>query len=82
MAIAAAHFALEYRMMMRQLERRANFQVTLETSVRRFSRVDDRALSSASLNMQTPWSVAGLATHVDGFLCRFAAAFCAALSDD
>src|SRR5881398_2990220 len=42
MTIAAAHLALEHRMMMRQLERRANFEVTLETSIRRFSRIDDR----------------------------------------
>src|SRR3954452_17618199 len=52
MAIAAAHLALKHRMMMRQLDRRANFQVTLETSVRRFSRVDDRARSAASLDVQ------------------------------
>src|SRR3954464_6056837 len=42
MAIAAAHLPLEHRMMMRQLERRANFEVTLETRVRRLSRIDDR----------------------------------------
>src|SRR3954469_20073648 len=58
MAIAAAHLAFEYRMMMRQLERSANFQVTLETSVRRFARVDNRAPSAASLYVQTPRSVA------------------------
>src|SRR6266404_7529786 len=43
MAIAAAHLAFKHRMMMRQLKRCANIQVTLETSVRRLSRVDDRA---------------------------------------
>jgi hypothetical protein len=64
MAIAAAHLALGHRMMMRQLECRANFQVTLETSVRRFSRIDDRARFAASLDVQTPRSVARLATHV------------------
>ena len=82
MAIAAAHLALEHRMMMRQLERRANVQVTLETRVRRFSRVDDRAGFAAGLDVQTPGAVAGLATHVDGLLCLFAAAFCSALSYD
>jgi hypothetical protein len=81
MAIAAAHLALKHRMMMRQLERRANFQVTLKTSVRRFSRVDDRACSAASLDVQTPRSMARLATHVDGLLWSFAA-FCAALTYD
>jgi len=82
MAITAAHLALEHRMMMRQLERRANVQVTLETRVRRFSRVDDRAGFAAGLDVQTPGAVAGLATHVEGLLCLFAAAFCSALSYD
>ena len=34
MTIGAAHFAFEHRMMMRQCERCANFEVTLETSFR------------------------------------------------
>ena len=68
MAIAAAHFALEHRMMMRQLKRCANVQVTLETSVRRFSRIDDSALSAARLNVQTPRTVARLAPHVLGII--------------
>ena len=68
MAIAAAHLALENRMMMRQLKRCANFQVTLETSVRRLSRIDDRASAAAGLDVQTPGTVAGLTTHV---LCIF-----------
>src|SRR5262245_60061546 len=46
-AIAATHLAFKHRMMMRQLKRCANVQVTLETGVRRFSRVDDGALSAA-----------------------------------
>ncbi len=50
-AITTAHLAFQHRMMMRQLERRANFQVTLEASVRRLSRVDDRARTAASLDM-------------------------------
>ena len=82
MAIAAAHLAFKHRMMMRQWERCANFQVTLETGVRRLSRIDDRARSAASLDVQTPRSVARLATHVRGLLWSFAAAFCAALSYD
>ena len=64
MAIAAAHLAFRHRMMVRQLECRTNFQVTLETSVRRLSRIDDRARFAASLDVQTPRSVARLATHV------------------
>ena len=34
MTIRAAHFAFEHRMMMRQCERCANFEVTLEASLR------------------------------------------------
>ena len=68
MAIAAAHLAFQHRMMMRQLKRCANFQVTLETSVRRLSRIDDRARSTASFDVQTPGPVARLAAHV---LCVF-----------
>ena len=34
MTIGAAHLAFEHRMMMRQCERGANFEVTLETSLR------------------------------------------------
>ena len=34
MTIGAAHFAFEHRMMMRQCERCANFEVTLEASLR------------------------------------------------
>jgi hypothetical protein len=68
MAIAAAHLALGHRMMMRQLERCANFQVTLETSVRRLSRLDDRARTAASFDVQTPRTVTRLAAHV---LCIF-----------
>jgi hypothetical protein len=68
MAIAAAHLALEHGMMMRQLKCCANVQVTLETGVWRLSRIDDRAFSAATLNVQTPRPVARLATHV---LCVF-----------
>ena len=68
MAIAAAHFALKHRMMMRQLKRCPNVQVTLETSIRRLSRIDDGALSAASLNVQTPGPVTRFATHVLGVI--------------
>jgi hypothetical protein len=64
MAIAAAHLAFKHRMMMRQLKRCPNVQVTLETSVRRFSRVNDRALSATSLNVQASGPVARFAAHV------------------
>jgi len=40
--------------------------VTLETSVRRFSRIDDRPSAAAGLNVQTPRPVARFAAHVFG----------------
>ena len=66
MAITAAHLAFKHRMMMRQLECRPNFQVTLETNVRRLSRIDDRAGAAAGLNVQTSGPVARLAADVLG----------------
>jgi hypothetical protein len=71
MAIAAAHLPLEHRMMMRQLKRCANVQVTLETGIRRFSRIDDRAFSAAGLNVQTPGPMTRFAAHILGVV-----AFC------
>ena len=71
MAIAAAHLAFQHRMMMRQLKRCANVQVTLETGVRRLSWIDDRARSAAGLNVQTPGTVTRLAAHILGIV-----AFC------
>lgn len=71
MAIAAAHLSLEHRMMMGQLERCPNVQVTLETSIRRFSWIDDRAGTAASLNVQTTGPMTRLAAHVFGVV-----AFC------
>src|SRR5881392_1498397 len=53
MTIAAAHFAFQHRMMMRQLECRANFQVTLETGFRRLSWIYDSASAAAGLDVQT-----------------------------
>jgi hypothetical protein len=66
MAVAAAHLAFKHRMMMRQLKRCANVQVTLETSVRRLFWIDDCARSAAGFHVQTPRAVAGLAAHVLG----------------
>ena len=65
-AITAAHLAFKDRMMMRQLERRANVQVALETGVRRLSWIDDRASAAAGLNVQTPRTVTRFAAHVLG----------------
>jgi hypothetical protein len=68
MTIAAAHFAFRHRMMMGQCERCANVQMTLETGVRRLSRINNRTSSATGLNVQTPWTMARLAAHV---LCIF-----------
>lgn len=68
MTIRAAHFAFEHRMMVRQCECGANFQVTLETGFRRLSWIYDRAGAPARLHVQTPWPVARFAAHVRGLL--------------
>jgi hypothetical protein len=51
MTIGAAHFAFWHGVMVRQLERRANFQVTLETGFRRFSWIDNRTSAASGFDM-------------------------------
>jgi hypothetical protein len=79
--IAAADFALRHWVMVRQLERRANFQVTLETGFRRLFWIDNGTSSASGLDMQTPGTVARLAAHVRNLLWSFAA-LCASLTHD
>jgi hypothetical protein len=64
MTIGAAHLAFQNRVMMRQLEFRAHFQVTLETGVGGFARINDLARVAAALDMQTSGTVTGLAAHL------------------
>jgi hypothetical protein len=66
--ISTTHFAFQHRMMMRQSECGANFQVTLETGLRGLPRIYDGACTAAGLDVQTSGPVAGLAAHVDGLL--------------
>lgn len=79
--IGAAHFAFRHRVMVRQLKRRANFQVTLKACFRRLSWIDDRTCPAAGFNVQTPGPVARLAAHVRDLLWSFAA-LCAGLTYD
>jgi|SRR6516164_4927237 hypothetical protein len=62
--IGTAHFAFRHWMMVRQLERCANFQVTLETSFRRLPRIDDRTSAASRFDVQTPGPMAGFAAPV------------------
>jgi len=80
--ICATHFAFEHRMVVRQGERCANFQMTLETRLRRFTRIDDRVRRAAAFHVQTPRSMAGLAAHVRGLLGSFAAFRAGVAHDD
>ena len=66
MAIRAAHFAFQDRMMMRQLKTCTHLQVTLETCFRRLSWIDDRPSAAAGFHVQTPRSVARFAAYVLG----------------
>ena len=68
MTIGAAHFAFRHGVMVRQLECRANFQVTLEARVRRLPRIDDGVRRSAAFYVQTPRPVTRFAAHVLGVL--------------
>ena len=79
--IGAAHFAFRHRMMMRQRESCANFQVTLKTSLRRLSWIDDGTGSASGFDVQTPRPVARFAAHVYGLLRSFAA-LCTGLTHD
>lgn len=63
-AISTAHSAFQHRMMVRQLELRTHFQMTLEASLRIFPRVDDRVRRTTALDVQTARPVARLAAHV------------------
>jgi hypothetical protein len=62
--IGATHFAFQHRMVVRQLECRANFQVTLETRFWRLAGVDNRVRRAATFDVQTARPVARLAAHV------------------
>jgi hypothetical protein len=68
MTIGAADFAFQNRMVVRQLELRAHFQVTLETSFRGLARIDDRVRCAAAFYVQAPRAVTRLASDI---LCIF-----------
>ena len=68
MTIGAAHFAFRHRMVMRQSECCANFQVTLEARVRRLPRINNRVRRAAAFYVQTSWPVTRFAAHVLGVL--------------
>lgn len=67
-AIGATHLAFQDRMAMRQLETRAHFGVTLEASLRRFARIDDRVRRAATLDVDTSRTVTRFAADVLGVI--------------
>lgn len=67
-AIGAAHFAFQHRMVVRQLKLRPHFQMTLETSFRRLTRIDDRVRCAAAGNVETPRAVTRFASRVLGVI--------------
>ena len=62
--IGATHFAFQHRMVVRQLECRANFQVTLETSFRRLTRIDDRVRRASAFYVQTSRPMTRLTANI------------------
>ena len=71
-AIHATYFAFQYRMMMRQLESCAHFQVALEARFRISPWINNRASPTAGLHVQTPGAVTRFTAHVLGIFafCR------------
>lgn len=63
-AIGAAHFSFEHRVMMRQIEFRLHFQMALETGRGRFARVDDRVCAAAAFHVKTSRPVTRFAADV------------------
>ena len=64
MAIRAAHFAFQHRMMVRQLELCPHFQVTLETSFRRLAWIDNSVCRAAAFYVQTARPVTSLTANI------------------
>jgi len=64
MAIGAAYFPFEHRMMMRQIEFRLHLQVALETSRRRFARIDDRVRAATAFHVKASRPVTRFAADV------------------
>ena len=64
MTIGTADFAFQNRVVVRQLELRPHFQVTLETSLRRLPRIDNSVRRASALNVKTPRTVTRLTTNV------------------
>jgi hypothetical protein len=58
MAIGAAHLSLEHRVTMRELKLCSHFQVTLETGLGRFLRVDDSLPGTTTIDVEAPGPVA------------------------
>ena len=72
-AIGAAHFTFRHRVVMRQLELRAHFQVTLETGFGVFARINNMWIagsvaSAARFHVQAARSMAIFAAQVNGLL--------------
>ena len=66
MTIDAAYLSFQHRVVIRQFECRAHFQMALETCLGRLARVDDCVRRSAAFNVKTSGSMTGLATDVLG----------------
>ena len=68
MAVGATDFALEHGMVMRELEGRADLQMALKTSRRRFFRVNDLTEFTSTLDVQAARSMTRFAANVLGIV--------------
>ena len=68
MAVAATHLTAQNWMGVRQIEFASLVEVALKARFRRLARIDDGSSFATGLDMQTPWTMARLATRVCGIL--------------
>src|SRR5690349_3249060 len=64
MAVCATHSSFKNRVAMRQLKLRPDLHVTLETGLRRLTRVNNRVIRAAAIDMQTARAVARFAANI------------------
>ncbi len=65
-AVGTTHFSFQNRMMRREIELASFINMALEACLGRFTRIDDRVMSSTRFMVNAARSMAGFTTQVDG----------------
>lgn len=63
-AIRATHLAFQHWVVVRQFKFCAHFQMTLETGIGRFPRIDNSVRAAAALDVQASWAMTTFAAHL------------------